>query len=376
MNVSVKSDLDRGAPPPVERRLLRCRGAGARVERSVLRCRITVPRSWKGSRASSALPVCALWLALAAAPALAEPVWLTGEVRAIEAEGILVPPSNSSPVVLRYLVPEGSVVEPGEVLVRIDPGQSAAQVSQLEAQIALLEATVARDLAVLEVTAIDAERALVEAEAALAKAEVDAGIPKAHLSALDFDRYQGERQRAGREATLKRAEWEAATAAIARKRNDAALELDKLRADLVYHQAQVANAEQRAETRGRVVYGFDPMRGIRYEEGASAYPGHRIGDVVGESGMAVRAHVLEPDRAGLAEGQSLRLDFDALPGQPASGRIERISGAPDARAQWGDGRYFTVDITLDPSAAALPLLPGMSVRIEAASPPAAAETAP
>jgi HlyD family secretion protein len=330
---------------------------------------------WRGSRASSALRGGALCLALATAPALAEAVWLTGEVRAIEAEGILVPPSNSSPVVLRYLVPEGNLVEPGEVLVRIDPGQSATQVRQLEAQIALLDATAARDLAVLEVAAVDAERALVEAEAALAKARVDAGIPKAHLSALDHDRYQGELQRAEREASLKQAEWQAASAAIARKRNDAALELDKLRADLAYHQAQVANAEQRAESRGRVVYGFDPMRGIRYEEGASAYPGHRIGDVVGESGMAVRAHVLEPDRAGLVEGQTLRLDFDALPGQPASGRIERISGAPDTRAQWGDGRYFTVDISLDASAGQLPLLPGMSVRIEAPT-AAAAEAAP
>lgn len=328
------------------------------------------------SRTRSALRAVVLVALGAALPALAQPVWLTGEVRAIEAEGILVPPSNSSPVVLRYLVPEGSVVEPGEVLVRIDPGESAAQVRQLEAQIALLDATVARDLAVLEVTAIDAERALVEADAALAKAKVDAGIPKQHLSALDHDRYQGELQRAGREATLKRTEWAAATAAIARKRSDAALELDKLRADLVYHQAQVANAEQRAETRGRVVYGFDPMRGLRYEEGASAYPGHRIGDVVGESGMAVRAYALEPDRAGLAEGQTLRLDFDALPGQPARGQIERISGAPDARAQWGDGRYFTVDIRLDPAAAQLPLLPGMSVRIEAAATPSTEGAAP
>ena len=43
-----------------------------------------------------------------------------GEVRAIDAESIWVPPSDSSPVVLRFFAAEGSHVEPGDLLVRID----------------------------------------------------------------------------------------------------------------------------------------------------------------------------------------------------------------------------------------------------------------
>ena len=299
------------------------------------------------------------------APCLAgaETIWFTGELQALESESIIVPPSNSSPVVLRYLAPEGELVEPGEVLVRIDPGNSATQVSQLESQLLILEATAARDIAALAVAAADAERALVDADAALAKARIDAGIPRQHLSALDFDRYQGELERAEREQALKREELQAARAAIERKRNDARLEADKLRADLVWHSSQVQNAEQRAETRGRVVYGFDAWRGHRYEEGASAHPGNKVGEVVGAGGFEVRGHVLEADRAGLAVEQAVQLHFDAFPGRRFSGRIVRISGAPEARAQWGEGRYFSVDIELGE---ALPdnALPGMSVRIE------------
>jgi len=73
------------------------------------------------------------------------------------------------------------------------------------------------------VAAADAERALADASAALAKARIDAGIPRQHLSALDYDRYQGELQRAEREESLKREEAQAANAAVTRKRNDAAL---------------------------------------------------------------------------------------------------------------------------------------------------------
>lgn len=299
-------------------------------------------------------------------------IWISGEVRAAQAEAIYVPPSNSSPVALRYFAPEGASVKPGDVLVRIDPGQSASMVRQTEAQLEQVRATAAKDIAALQVAAADAERALIDADAAFAKAKIDAAIPREHLSALDFDRYQGELERATREQALKQQELATANEAVERKQRDAALEADKLVADLEYHRAQVANSEQRAETAGTVVHGFDPWRGTRYDEGASANMGQRIGEVVGSGAMEVRAYALEPDRAGLVEGQSVALHFDAFPDRVAQGRIARISGAPDSRAQWGDGRYFTIDVEM-PGTDLPPLLAGMSVRVEAESAAAVAE---
>jgi HlyD family secretion protein len=303
----------------------------------------------------------ALCTALLSAPLAAGPL-LVGEVRATEAETIFVPPSNSSPVVLRYFAPEGSRVEPGDVLVRIDPGGSAAQVLQLAAQIEQAAARAGKEIAELAVRALDAERAELDAELALARARIDAAIPRTHLSALDSDRYAGELQRAEREHALKAREFAAAGAALARRREDARLETAKLAADLAFHQVQVDSAEQRAETAGIVIHGFDRWRGQRYEEGGSAHAGSGIGEVVGDGPMAVRAWALEPDRNGLEPGQPVRLWFDALPGQRVDGRIERISGAPEPKAEWGDGRYFSIDIELDEQT--LPLRPGMSVRVE------------
>jgi HlyD family secretion protein len=309
----------------------------------------------------------ALMLGLAlAAPAPAREILISGEVRAENAEPIYTPPSDSSPVVLRYYVPDGTRVEVGDVLVRIDPGASASQIRTLEAQIEQAHARAAKELAELQVKAIDAERALVDADAALQKAQVDAAIPRSHLSALDYDRYQGELERATRERALKRTEHAAATEAVARRRSDGALEVKKLEADRGYHELQVANAEQRAQSAGTVIHGFDNWRGNRFDEGSSAYPGNRIGEVVGAGGMRVRAYALEPDRAGLREGATVRLSFDALPQSEATGTIERIAGAPETKAEWGEGRYFSIDIDL-PDTLALPLRPGMSVRVAADS---------
>ena len=289
-------------------------------------------------------------------------VLVSGEVRADNAEAIITPPSNSSPVVLRYFVPEGATVKAGDVLLRIDPGQSATQIRLLESQIEQAGAKAAKELAELQVKAIDAEKARVDAQATRDKARVDAAIPRAHLSALDFDRHRGELDRAERELTLKESEFAAAQEAVARRRSDGELEVQKLEADRIYHEAQVANAEQRATMDGVVLHGFDNWRGGRFDEGSSAFPGNKVGEVVGAGGMSVRAYVLEPDRSALRDGQAVMLTFDALPGVQVQGTVTRIAGAPEPKAEWGDGRYFTLDIELADSDA-VPLRPGMSARI-------------
>jgi HlyD family secretion protein len=290
---------------------------------------------------------------------------LTGEVHAVDAQPVETPPSNSSPVVLRYFLAEGTRVKPGDVLVRIDPGQAAGQLRQLGAQIEQAQAKAAKEVAELRVKAVDAELAQVDAQAALESARVDASIPHQLISALDFDRYRGERDRAGRELTLKTTDLAAARAAVDRRVVDGQLEVGKLVAERDFKQAEVQLAEVRADRAGILVHAFDSQSdaGGRYDEGSSSFPGVKIGEVVGSGPMAVRAYALEPDRVALAPGQSVGLVFDAWPSRRLQGRIATISGAPQAKAEWGDGRYFQIDITIsDPSH--LPLRPGMSVRVE------------
>ena len=297
-------------------------------------------------------------------------VMLSGVVRSSDAETIYAPMSNSSPVVLRQLAPDGVAVKPGDVLVRIDPGAATAQINALKTQIALAKARIDKERAELDVRRVDAALALVDAEAALAKAEVDAAIPADYLARIDYDRYQGEAERARREIVLKRQELASAEAGVQRRARDGALEVAQLEADLVFAERQIARAEQRATRAGTAVFGFHPWNGQRFEVGASANPGMAIGEVVGAGELAVRAWVLEVDRPGLRSGQPVQVRFDALPGRTLAGRIASIAGAPEPKAEWGSGRYFTVDVTLEASAG-LALKPGMSARIEAGGPPPA-----
>lgn len=304
--------------------------------------------------------------ALAIAPSIAPAVVLTGEVQAVDAQSIYVPPSNSSPVVLRYFVPEGTRVEAGDVVLRIDPGASAGQVRKLDAQIEQARARMAKELAQLRVKAIDAQLAVVDAKAALESARIDAAIPGELISALDYDRYQGELASSEREYALARKQLEIAEAAVQRRKHDGELQIDKLAAQREYHATRVEAAVVHAGQDGVVIHGFTNwFGGGRIDEGSSVRPGNVAGKVVSGGAMQVQAWALVPDRHGLQVGQSVRLAFDALPGSDVAGRISAIAGAPESRAEWGEGRYYAIDIELLQQGQ-LELLPGMSVRVEAA----------
>ncbi len=296
-------------------------------------------------------------------------VVLTGEVRSIDGQPILTPQSNSSPVVIRYFVPEGEPVKKGEVVLRLDPGQSAAMIPDLESQIEQLSAKGNKEIAELEVKVVEAELALVDAQAKLGAARIDARIPRGLVSDLDHDRYQGELDSTTREVALQQRLLSEAREAVRRRREDNRLEIRKLEVQRDYHAVLVRNAEVRADRDGIVVHGFNNnWIGGRIDEGSSTMPGSRAGEVIAAtSRFAVRAWALQPDRQALRIGQAVRLGFDAVPGTNVAGRISAIGGAPERRPEWGNGLYFPVDIAFDPGR--LPLLPGMSVRVIADAPP-------
>lgn len=317
----------------------------------------------------------AVVLLLAVAPLAARasdrPVLIAGEVVALEAQPIVVPPSTVTPVVLRTFIADGTPVRAGDVVLRVDPGPGTMQASALRTQIELARARAARAIADLEVAALDAREALRIAEAALARARIDAAIPAEFLPALDRDRYAGALEKAERELEVRRRQLDAARDAIESRRRDAALEIDRLALELAFNEAQVRAAEIRAERDGVVVQGFSPWSGRRIGEGDSAQAGTVVGEVIGAGGLAARAYALEADRQRLAVGLPVRIGVDALPGVEGESAIAAIAGAPEARAAWGAGRYFRIDVPL-PEAFAARLVPGMSVWIEPASPARAA----
>jgi multidrug resistance efflux pump len=303
------------------------------------------------------------------------PVLLTGEVESSDSQAILVPPSNSSPVVLRNFVADGTVVKKGDVVLRIET-QGVTSIRQLQIEMEQAQARAERETADLEVKQVAAEKDLATATAALAKAHVDAALPKAQVSSLDYDRYQAELDRAERDLKIKQTVLTNATDAVTRRRSDGDLEVKKLQINLAFTKARLEQSEVRATQDGAVVHGYSEWRGDRFEEGSSAFPGNSAGQIIGNGQMLVRAWAVEADRPYLFEGQAVRLTFDALQGRSLIAHVSKIANAPQARAIWGNARYFPIDIALPPDHG-IALVPGMSVLVEPqTSAPEAASHAP
>lgn len=290
------------------------------------------------------------------------PVLLTGEVEALDSQRIFVPPSNSSATVLRNFVAEGSQVKAGDVVLRIEAG-GGVNLDNLKSDLERSRARAEKESASLEVTAIEAEKALVSAKAALDKARIDAKLPKEQVGGLNFDRYQAALDQATRDLAIKQEGLQNARQAVVRRKEDGELEVKKSQINLAYQIAQLAQSEVRAERDGVVVHGYSPWRGERLEEGSTAWSGNEAGVVMGDGQMDVTAWVLEADRPYLREGQQVSLRFDALPGAALNGKVASINSTPEARSQWGLGRYFRVKIAL-PESHGLPLVAGMSVLVE------------
>jgi multidrug resistance efflux pump len=307
------------------------------------------------------LPLLA-FVAIAAMAADTRPVLITGEVEALDSQTIFVPPSNASPIVIRNFLVEGTQVKKGDVVLRIDSA-STTNIDQLRMDRERARAKADSETATLEVAAIEAEKALVNAQAVLDKAKVDAALPKQQIMALDYDRYQGALGQATRDLAIKQDNLKNARAAVARRKEDGALEVKKLQINEAFQLAQVAQSEVRATRDGVVVHGYSPFNGERMDEGATAWPGNAAGTVLGDGRMVVTAWVLEADRPYLRDGQAVGLRFDALPGVVVTGKLAEITSAPEARPRWGIGRYFRARIAL-PDDHGLPLVAGMSVQVE------------
>ncbi|KQY15534.1 hypothetical protein ASD28_24335 [Massilia sp. Root133] len=310
------------------------------------------------------------FVAIAATAADTRPVLITGEVEALDSQTIFVPPSNASPIVVRSFLAEGTQVRKGDIVLRIDSA-STTNIDQLRMDRERARAKADSETATLEVAAIEAEKALVNAQALLAKARVDAALPKQQIMALDYDRYQAALGQATRDLAIKQDNLKNARAAVARRKEDGALEVKKLQINEAFQLAQVAQSEVRATRDGIVVHGYSPFNGERMDEGSTAWPGNAAGTVLGDGHMVVTAWVLEADRPYLRDGQAVALRFDALPDVVVAGKLAGITSAPEARPRWGIGRYFRARIAL-PDDHGLPLVAGMSVQVEPLAPGAAA----
>lgn len=286
-----------------------------------------------------------------ASPADAPNVRLNGVIAAVRSTRVIVPRLSgpATRLTLTSLIPNGAMVEAGDVVVQFDPlvylglaRQAAAEFEDLSYQVRQKEAENAA-------SAQQRQSALEEAEAELARALLEVG--KAEILS-DIDRRQNdlraERARRHVESLLRsNADHEAADRAALR-----ILELQRDREQRRFERVQ-ANLDRlrvRAPLAGMVAHASRFRSGtmVHPQEGDQLYRNDALLSIFDPSEMLVSAEVGEPDGAFLVPGLEATVYVDAYPDMALRAHFE--SASPIALSALGSPiKTFSAVFRLDES---------------------------
>jgi HlyD family secretion protein len=269
-----------------------------------------------------ALSVAATWAGLHLGVGPSKPVGVTGTIEATQVDVSV----KITGRILQRLVKEGDRVTRGQVLVRLDDSELAADVRRLDAALRSAQSTL-RDLqkGARPQEVEDARAAVTSAEATRTMTERDyqrtEQLFKQNLiAAQDVDR--------ARQA------YEVAKAQERSARERLALVLEGSRPDQIdaarwqVTQAESALAQARSRLRETVV--VSPIEGVvlrkNLEAGETANPGVPILTLVDPKDVWLRAYVPETEMGRLKIGDPATLHVDAFPNRVFTGRLIEIGG--------------------------------------------------
>lgn len=298
--------------------------------------------------------------ALASSNLLAGPL-LTGVVEDGNAQTIEMPQLPGAwQRQVEWMADEGSEVEVGDLVVRLDPGDLIAQEEQLQSELEKSRLSAARRIDELKLELLDAESALAQAASAVRLAELDAVIPASTIPQLDYERYQLILETAQKNHV--RAQANQFNKQAEMKDAEAESELEVKQAEASYNRIRRAleATEIHAEKSGFVIYSENPWTGKKVFPGETLFSGFKVASIASREDLQIRFWVHEADYLRIRLGQQVMITTDAKGSETFAAEINWMSSQAAEKQDWSDGGYFEAfarPVMLVPEN----VMPGMSV---------------
>ena len=225
---------------------------------------------------------------------------------------------------ITHLAPEGSSVEKGDVVVRLDPTEVEKQLREEMANIEKAREEYEKTKASLELSARDLDLKLEEARADAQKREKQLVEAREFQSILEV-------KTAEYEAELARRKVETLELQRTFVKQDADLQLKILQDSqqlyeerAAHHRESIRAMEVASPRSGTVLY----QRNWRNEPvrvGSDVYVGSTVMSLPDLSSLVVDARVAEIDAGKVRVGQEVRVDLDAIPDRTFKGRIASMA---------------------------------------------------
>jgi HlyD family secretion protein len=285
----------------------------------------------------------------------------TGEVVGLETTPVPTPNTPSGSLKLSWLIPEGSFVKQGDLLVRFDNTDAKLslekQQNTLDANQENTKITASTQTTDEKVLGYDRKDAELEYDYAMTVMPQDESIfSKWDIITAQADaRYAKERieflkNKGKTQKRIARADQQI----LAIERNRALSEIDVIKQTL-------NSLELRAPVGGLALY----RREFREDPkiGDECHPGQVLVEVVNLNVLQARIYILERDGGHLAKDQTVVMRLDALPEKQYEGKIRSVSAVAAALERNSPLRYFTCDVAIENIAGDLKRVrPGMYLK--------------
>ena len=283
-----------------------------------------------------------------------------GNLEAVEATPVTAPLEAQDQLKVAWLVPDGTPVKKGDVVVRFDPTEMQRSLNDGESD---------RTSAESKITGMRADTGgairNLERDSALARQELD-GADRYKIDDPEvFSRQEIIRSQIDRSLATQRIETSDRVRSI---RQDVAkvdlslLDIERRKAGIAIDRASkgLEALEIRAPHDGILVYKRD-WRGDITKVGDTVWPGEPVGEIPQLETMQARVFVLEADAGGLVAGVPATVLVEAHPAVEYAAKIKKVDTLAKRRTGWIPIQYFGATLEL---AATDPLVmkPGQRVR--------------
>ncbi len=283
-----------------------------------------------------------------------------GNLEAVEATPVTAPLEAQDQLKVAWLVPDGTPVKKGDVVVRFDPTAMSRSLSDGESD---------RTSAESKITGMRAQTGgairNLERDSALARQELE-GADRYKIDDPEvFSRQEIIRSQIDRSLATQRIETSDRVRSIRQevaKVDLSLLDIERRKAGIAIDRASkgLEALEIRAPHDGILVYKRD-WRGDITKVGDTVWPGEPVGEIPQLETMQARVFVLEADAGGLVAGVPATVLVEAHPAIEYAAKIKKVDTLAKRRTGWIPIQYFGATLEL---AATDPLVmkPGQRVR--------------
>ena len=287
---------------------------------------------------------------------------LTGDLRALETLQVTSPNlGNKWSFVVSYLIPEGTVVKPGDLLARFDIAELITERLELEKKKEDARIQIAQKQAEQEIEELDLLLNLAQAHKSYRVARLYADIETQLLARSEAEKYRFDADQSQLAIEKAKERLQSREVSARADLNLVQLEYDQAELELRRIQGEIKRMSIRAGSPGVVLYA-ENNEGDKIQVGDTVFSGWPVLTLPNMQRLVVSARVFDTDFSLLREGMEAGITFDAIPARSFTARVHRLPEFAKPIHRSSELNVFLVDfVLLDPDLRLMK--PGMTARV-------------